>query len=148
MASDLQSLGQENVRQIILARYKALGIQDPRCLTICGGFSRERANGKTTLARNGGNDRSKPLSDSVFNRDGPQQTVYSLCEDWDGQRYTRDPPFQDKFEPASKSKLLLKEQSPNIGNHPTTTADSDEDDRSSIRTAISLRHQTLQTGPI
>ena len=56
--------------------------------------------------------------------------------------------FRIKFEPASKSKLLLKEQSHNIGNHATATADSDEDDRSSIRTAISLRHQTLQTGPM
>jgi len=81
MASDLQSLRQEKVRQIILARYKALGIQDPSCLTISGGFSRERANGKTSwydTGENGGNDRSKPLSDSVLNRDGPQQTVYSL----------------------------------------------------------------------
>lgn len=39
---ELQTLGREQVRQVVLNRYKSLGIFAPQCMSSLGGFQRER----------------------------------------------------------------------------------------------------------
>ena len=74
-SSDLQALGREQVRQIVLSRYKSMGILQPQCVASSGAFHRERGVVQSRLGRQQTNgkegDRSRTLSDAIFRKYNP-----------------------------------------------------------------------------
>jgi hypothetical protein len=76
MAADLQTLGREQVRHILLSRYKALGVLLPQCLTNTGAFHRDRSalgGGRQIPGGKGSaSDRIRTISDAIFHRFRPQ----------------------------------------------------------------------------
>jgi len=71
-SSDLQTLGREQARQILLVRFRSLGVLQPQCLTSTGAFRRERLGGIVSKTgrqtSTGGNERGKTLSDTTFRK--------------------------------------------------------------------------------
>ena len=70
-SSELQSLSREQVRQIVLNRYKSMGVLAPQCITGAGIFARDRSlvGGTTTKDGSlGSNGKIRTLSDALFNR--------------------------------------------------------------------------------
>ena len=74
-SSDLQTLGREQIRHVVLGRYKALGILSPQCFNSHGVFIRERVSmsnaGSTRQITGkegavGSNDRIRTLSDAMY----------------------------------------------------------------------------------
>ena len=74
-SSELQTLGREQIRQVIFSRYRAMGVVPPQCFNSGGVFSRERygqssssaARQRSAKAGNAGNnERKRTLSDSIF----------------------------------------------------------------------------------
>jgi hypothetical protein len=67
---DLQNIGKEQVRHVVLARYRSLGALQPQCLSNTGAFNRERVGGVNGGGRAGKvgttNERIRTLSDAIF----------------------------------------------------------------------------------
>jgi hypothetical protein len=70
-SSDLQALGREQIRHVVLARYRSSGILLPQCFNTAGIFHRERQsdNPQTEKVKlNAGGERMRTLSDAIFRR--------------------------------------------------------------------------------
>ena len=70
-SSELQTLGREQVRQIVLNRYKSIGVLAPQCITGAGIFVRDRSLVGGTSGKDanlGNNGKIRTLSDSLFHR--------------------------------------------------------------------------------
>ena len=70
-SSELQTLSREQVRQIVLNRYRSMGVLAPQCINGVGIFARDRSlvGGISTKDRSlGSNGKIRTLSDSLFNR--------------------------------------------------------------------------------
>jgi hypothetical protein len=73
-STELQTLGREQIRQVILGRYRTTGVLPPQCFNSAGVLSRERvgtAGGNASRQRGGkdgvgGNERIRTLSDAIF----------------------------------------------------------------------------------
>ena len=137
-ASELQNLGREQVRHIILARYKGLGVQRPHCLTSAGTFSRERVLTKPGGHGTGeetGNERPKPLSDSVFKRYVPPNEAFGVSPlnmGWPTAHLRAL--ISDRvseLESVSQADRLLKKRCNNMEKHVTTRGEVKDDDYSS-----------------
>jgi len=75
MSSDLQALGREQIRQLVLSRYRSMGVLPPQCINNAGMFHRESGgvsnNPGRQVASNkegnpGSNERIRTLSDAIF----------------------------------------------------------------------------------
>ena len=64
-SSELQTIGREQVRQIVLHRYKAMGVLLPQCIDSTGSFSRE-GGGQKPRSGKVGNATNKTLSEAIF----------------------------------------------------------------------------------
>lgn len=74
-STDLQTLGREQVRHIVLARYRSVGILQPQCINTAGAFHRERQSAPTRAGgrpisggKNGSTERGRTLSDTTFRK--------------------------------------------------------------------------------
>lgn len=70
-SSELQTLGREQVRQIVLNRYKSMGVLAPQCINGAGIFVRDRFLVSETTSKDGSlgnNGKIRTLSDSLFYR--------------------------------------------------------------------------------
>ncbi|CAB9521372.1 expressed unknown protein [Seminavis robusta] len=75
-SSDLQTLGREQIRHVLLGRYRTLGVLSPQCLSNNGVFNRERGGVATSGSPSrqvGGKDgqvssgdRARTLSDAIY----------------------------------------------------------------------------------
>ena len=75
-SADLQALGRDQIRHVVLGRYKSMGILSPQCFNSNGVFNRERsgmnASGSPSRQTQGkdssasGNDRVRTLSDAIY----------------------------------------------------------------------------------
>lgn len=73
-SSDLQTLGREQIRQLLLSRYRSVGVLSPQCFNTAGIFHRERAGVSNNPGRQipskdgnpGNNERIRTLSDAIF----------------------------------------------------------------------------------
>jgi hypothetical protein len=73
-SSDLQTLGREQIRQLLLARYRSTGVLPPQCFNSAGIFHRERVGVSNNPGRQipskdgnpGNNERIRTLSDAIF----------------------------------------------------------------------------------
>jgi hypothetical protein len=66
-SSDLQTIGREQVRQIVLHRYKTMGVLLPHCIDSTGSFNREDG-GQSTRSGVAGKAKLKTLSEALFQR--------------------------------------------------------------------------------
>lgn len=88
-SADLCNFAREKIRTLLLSRYRALGVSPPHCFSSVGMPLRERAgfvgniggrhgasiqSSKGSVA-NGGNERNRTLSDSIFGRYSSDQSV-------------------------------------------------------------------------
>jgi hypothetical protein len=75
-STELQTLGREQIRQVILSQYRARGVMPPQCFNSAGVFSRDRGGasaGNATRPRTGkegvgSNERIRTLSDAIFQK--------------------------------------------------------------------------------
>jgi hypothetical protein len=73
---ELQTLGREQIRQVIMSQYRARGVMPPQCFNSAGVFSRDRggaSGGNATRPRTGkegvgSNERIRTLSDAIFQK--------------------------------------------------------------------------------
>ncbi len=65
---ELQSLGKEQVRQVVIGQYRALGAIPPQCLSAAGSFHRDRSGSGNVTGRvkDGTNERAFTISDAIF----------------------------------------------------------------------------------
>ena len=74
-SQDLQTLGREQTRLILLKQFRVHGVLAPMCLNSSGQFCRDRRTvqprGKTGLSSSGGSDRIRTLSDALFQNTSP-----------------------------------------------------------------------------
>jgi len=73
MLTDLQTLSREQMRQMVLARYRAMGSLQPQCLSNTGALHRDRgvvvpkpSQQITGASKEGRTDRARTLSDATF----------------------------------------------------------------------------------
>jgi hypothetical protein len=75
-STELQTLGREQIRQVIMSQYRARGVMPPQCFNSAGVFSRDRggvSGGNATRPRTGkegvgSNERIRTLSDAIFQK--------------------------------------------------------------------------------
>lgn len=65
-SSELQTISREQVKQIVLHRFKAAGVMMPQCIDATGTFNRE--GGGQNLRNGKGCNASKTLSEAIFHR--------------------------------------------------------------------------------
>jgi len=74
-SQDLQTLGREQTRQVLLNQFRTHGVLTPLCLNASGLFQRERSSGvlrsRSHLSSSGGADRIRTLSDAIFKQTKP-----------------------------------------------------------------------------
>jgi hypothetical protein len=83
-SADLQTLGREQIRMVVLTRFRSMGIMAPQCFSSSGALQRERstslghagraASGKENGAS--GNEKIRTLSDAIFRRFRTKATGY------------------------------------------------------------------------
>jgi len=86
-STDLQALGREQIRHVVLGRYKTMGILSPQCFNSNGVFKRERIglnvsgtpsgqiSGKDG-STGGGNDRVRTLSEAIYRYSSTHQDEF------------------------------------------------------------------------
>jgi len=76
-SSDLQALGREQIRHVVLGRYNNMGTLPPQCFNSNGVFNRERgvvvtsgSPGRQVTGKEGasGNDRTRTISDGLYKK--------------------------------------------------------------------------------
>lgn len=66
ISTDLQALGREQSRHVVLARYRLSGVLPPVCVTSTGVFQRDSYDSNRGQKKSRASERSKILSDIVF----------------------------------------------------------------------------------
>jgi len=127
LSSELQAVGREQARQLVLDRYKSIGVMTPQCISSAGVLLRDRsgvvgAGGRGGGVMSGGEKRAMTLSDAMFRGaftdQGADCEIDKLLPCSLGWRAATAKGLVRKTSRASKSKELLaqREASMSAGN--------------------------------
>jgi hypothetical protein len=154
LSSELQAVGREQARQLVLDRYKNIGAITPQCISSAGVLQRDRSGvvGAGGTVMSGGEKRSMTLSDvmfrGAFTDQGGDSEIDQLLPCSLGWRAASTKGLVRKLSRVSKSKELLATRKTLLASSSESMPEEPQSDgayeRSSTAKAIPNTHEAVQ----